>query len=870
MLISCEKCSTTYVLDDKLIPPQGAPVQCTRCQHVFTARPPGAAEAAAPEPQAATNRTQMFGAPGVGAAPPQTSKTVMFGAPGADAAGAAPANRTMMFGAPGSESTPGAPAASKTMMFGAPGSDAPAAGPGAANKTMMFGAPGTAGAPPPAGGAPREQASKTMMFGAPGSEAAPGAAAAAQPTNRTMMFGASGAAPAQPTNKTMMFGASGSDAPPAAAANKTMMFGAPGSEGAPPAQANPKSTMMFGAVPPANLGSAPPAQAPAQQKTSSTMMFGTAAVQPPAQQPAGQQKTSTTMMFGTPAAVQPAPAAAPSPAAQKSSSTMIFGATPVTGPGPGKAPKLTESTVRIGPEDLERMMREHEALGRGEGGLTPPEAPAVSPAQDRQNKTQMFAMSDQPDGATPPGGSDAVARQNKTQMFAMTDQPEVTEPSGGVMGSKRPSRPLATDVGKKSLDDASILDTFPPDAQPPRRATDPSGVHTLLEPGGRAGDADSERAARPASSTLQHPVHNPNATAVDDGGGGVELPPEAPDLLKSATSSSGTTQPVAPVDADPAAVLRAQVARRNRIALILIALVLVAAAVGVTVKVFLPKIMAMRAPPAAAVEGVERALAQLRFDDSKSKEAAVTQLNQLVTTYPDYVEGHAALVTAVSLQLDDVQQRVRRIEQLVERKNSLIARYNREKSPANWETLATRLSTEVDELIKEHKPLSEEGHALDTKAREAYKGLDAAVGRVGDPTKQAKLAAVRAQALFHGVSGTDQALVLTKRYETLADGAQPDGWIDLAIPEYAANARVSEELMAQAMGKLEELHKRDSTFLRTYVLSARLHLIRKELEAATTDLDQVLTMRKEHDVATELREWVRKLPKADDKEKKEP
>lgn len=853
MLISCEKCSTTYVLDDKLIPPQGAPVQCTRCQHVFTARPPGAAVAAASEPQAATNRTQMFGAPGAGAAPPQTSKTVMFGAGGSDAPAAAPTNRTMMFGAPGSD---------------APGPGAAAA----ANKTMMFGAPGTGAAPPPAGGTPREQANKTMMFGVPGSEAAPGAAAAAQPTNRTMMFGAPGAAEAQPTNKTMMFGAPGSDTPPAAAANKTMMFGAPGSEGAPPAQANPRSTMMFGAVPPSNLGSVPPTQAPAQQKTSSTMMFGTAAVQPPAQQPAGQQKTSTTMMFGTPAAVQPPPAAAPSPAAQKSSSTMIFGATPVTGPGPGKAPKLTESTVRIGPEDLERMMREHEALGRGEGGLTPPEAPAVSPAQDRQNKTQMFAMSDQPDGATPPGGNDAVARQNKTQMFAMTEQPEVTEPAGGAMGNRRPPRPLATDAGRaKSLDDASILDTFPPDAQPPRRATDPSGVHTLLEPGGHAHDADSARAARPASSTLQQPAHVPNATAVEDSGGRLDLPPEAPDLLKSAsTSSSGATQPVSPVDADPAAVLRAQVARRNRIALILIALVLVAAAVGVTVKVFLPKLMAMRAPPAAAVEGVERALAQLRFDDDKSKEAAVTQLNQLVTTYPDYIEGHAALVTAVSLQLDDVQQRVRRIEQLVERKNSLIARYNREKSPANWETLATRLSAEVDELIKEHKPLSEEGHALDTKAREAYKGLDAAVSRVGDPTKQAKLAAVRAQALFHGVSGTDQALVLTKRYETLADGAQPDGWIDLAIPEYAANARVSEELMAQAMAKLEELHKRDSTFLRTYVLSARLHLIKKELEAATTDLDQVLTMRKEHDVATELREWVRKLPKTDDKEKKDP
>jgi hypothetical protein len=329
-------------------------------------------------------------------------------------------------------------------------------------------------------------------------------------------------------------------------------------------------------------------------------------------------------------------------------------------------------------------------------------------------------------------------------------------------------------------------------------------------------------------------------------------------------STGGPTQPMSAVEADPAAMLRAQVARRNRIALILIALILVGAALGVTWKVF-GKMLLNRAPPAAAIEGCERALAQLRFDDSKAKEAAATQLTQLVGQFPDYVEGHAALVTTVSLQLDDVQQRVRRIEQLVERKNNIIARYNKEKSPANWETLAQALSAQVEELIKEHKPLAEAGHALDSKAREAYKGLESAVTRVGEPSKQAKLAALRAQALFHGVSGTDQALVLSKRYETTAEGAVPDGWIDLAIPEYAANARVSEELMTQALGKIDELHKRDSTFLRTYVLSARLHLIKNELEAATSDLDQVLSMRKDHDVAAELREWVRKLPKAEDK-----
>jgi predicted Zn finger-like uncharacterized protein len=44
VLIRCEKCSTLYELDDRVLPPQGAPVQCSKCQFVFKAYP------AAPEP----------------------------------------------------------------------------------------------------------------------------------------------------------------------------------------------------------------------------------------------------------------------------------------------------------------------------------------------------------------------------------------------------------------------------------------------------------------------------------------------------------------------------------------------------------------------------------------------------------------------------------------------------------------------------------------------------------------------------------------------------------------------------------------------------------------------------------------------------
>jgi len=40
--ITCDKCQTSYQVDDQLIPPEGAPVQCTKCQNLFTAFPPAA------------------------------------------------------------------------------------------------------------------------------------------------------------------------------------------------------------------------------------------------------------------------------------------------------------------------------------------------------------------------------------------------------------------------------------------------------------------------------------------------------------------------------------------------------------------------------------------------------------------------------------------------------------------------------------------------------------------------------------------------------------------------------------------------------------------------------------------------------------
>ena len=46
MIIRCERCSTLYDLDETLLAPGGSPVQCAKCQAVFTAVPPKSGEAA--------------------------------------------------------------------------------------------------------------------------------------------------------------------------------------------------------------------------------------------------------------------------------------------------------------------------------------------------------------------------------------------------------------------------------------------------------------------------------------------------------------------------------------------------------------------------------------------------------------------------------------------------------------------------------------------------------------------------------------------------------------------------------------------------------------------------------------------------------
>lgn len=112
MQVRCERCSAVYELDERALPPAGAPVQCTRCQHVFQAFPPQAPGRTLPMFPAVQGGAPAEPAAPAGAPPPAGTQAPPAGGsgptalwPAASAAAAAPARAP-----PAPPAQPGAPA----------------------------------------------------------------------------------------------------------------------------------------------------------------------------------------------------------------------------------------------------------------------------------------------------------------------------------------------------------------------------------------------------------------------------------------------------------------------------------------------------------------------------------------------------------------------------------------------------------------------------------------------------------------------------------------------------------------------------------------------------------------------------------------
>ncbi|MEE9403077.1 MAG: zinc-ribbon domain-containing protein, partial [Desulfobacteria bacterium] len=51
MIVTCEKCNTSFDLDDDMIQESGSEVKCSECEHVFTAYKPAPVEEPEPSPE---------------------------------------------------------------------------------------------------------------------------------------------------------------------------------------------------------------------------------------------------------------------------------------------------------------------------------------------------------------------------------------------------------------------------------------------------------------------------------------------------------------------------------------------------------------------------------------------------------------------------------------------------------------------------------------------------------------------------------------------------------------------------------------------------------------------------------------------------
>lgn len=787
MLISCEKCATTYVLDDALIPPQGAPVQCTRCGNVFTAKPPAAG---APKP---ANQTQMFGTGG--------------GPPAAPAP--RPGSQTMMFG---SGAAPAAPPTSKT--FGTPAS------PDAHTRTtLVFDGPPVRDQPAPS---PRS----TQMFGS-----AP-AAPAAEPPRNTLMFGGAELAAAPSPKSTQMFGAGD------------------GGQQAP----STRSTQMFGASPRSEPARAPVAHERPTDPMRSTQLFGTG--RPPTPTPAKRPVEAAAPAAPPAPAKRPAEAGEP-PAPQSFRTTMMFGNAPV---GPGSKPTggkagQSESTVRV---DLHEMMREHGRTPDADHGAPP----APESVEARHDRTQLFAM--RPDFKGPAAAPAAEApeavqeRHNRTQLYAMTNAHPPTRPDG-----KAPITEQALPRPGADLPVYQGADTLPPGLPPVVGDLAVDGMQTLPPdlPRPRSLEADTTPPAAPAAPVTELPVE---PVAEGQFAQQLDLPPEPVAVQPSDSDyrSLAATLPLGEQRAPPVAAPRSpsptreamaavRASSRRRTALVVMVLLLVVLGVGgfLIWKLF-GKALFGQAVPEAARQAVEASLGTLRLDDSAAKDRALDELEAVAQKYPQYVEAQAGVVLVLALQFDDDQQRIRRIEQKHKKLEAELAGLKREAE-------RDAVGRKANELKLEHDRIAERATAAQARLQAAAQSMEV-LANAAEKGSPAALAGLRSAAVVKGVFGDAKAIEYTERYSKLTQAS--DDWLDLAEPEYAANASSTPDTRRDALAKLKGVLAREanSTFIRPYVLMARLRLTDGDYAGAREDLEKVLAMRADHDVAQELLSWTKR------------
>ncbi|MBX5484804.1 MAG: hypothetical protein IRZ16_23520 [Myxococcaceae bacterium] len=254
-----------------------------------------------------------------------------------------------------------------------------------------------------------------------------------------------------------------------------------------------------------------------------------------------------------------------------------------------------------------------------------------------------------------------------------------------------------------------------------------------------------------------------------------------------------------------------------------------------------------RPPPPEVVAAAQEGVTALRRDDPKSLEAASAAEQALVASHPRYVDARVQLLTALLFQYDDLRMQLQHAKQRSGTLTTQIAQLKERRSPGDWQNRVNAMVDELREIKKQTDPLVDRAADLERRINDELRSIQQLVPDEAAP--QRRVQRVRAEALYFGIKGADEAIALSERYRLLGG---KEGWGDVAFAEYALNAHVAPQTRRQAREALEALKAKDNSWVRLYVLIGRLALADKDFDIANTAFESALTLNPEHEPARRM------------------
>jgi len=597
-------------------------------------------------------------------------------------------------------------------------------------------------------------------------------------------------------------------------------------------------------------------EAPRPAVGTTTRVFGSPYAVPskpggPGTQPQGTSlpPLGKTQVFG--AAPQPLPAAA---------NTQVFGAPSI----PGKAPSVATTQVFGAASIPQQPPSSPATTTQVFGAASVPQQPPSSPA----TTTQVFGA---------PAMAPKAPSPATTQVFGAASIPQPQPPSpattqvfgAAAVAAKAPSVATTQVFGAASVPPPqptiATTQTFgAAEVQAARRAvesadpppsSDSAPAPWMAEPGPAPAPPRSVTSERPSVVPPAPSIELPEEPAELPGGA---LPPFSPEPAVGRSGAFAASQRSAPIELPPemlahggaespkpAAKETSGGGGWERVLLILGALV----AVGLTAWLSYPVWRNQGSElPAEALTARDQAVSLLRRDDAPAREQAIALLRSLVEKHPKFTEAQAELVVALSLQLDDVKAELELINLEEKRLEKEMDALSLAKSTADWEGRIRIRKEELRALNAQRQPLDAAIAGLTTQLQAPLTFIRAAPET--EPSSDV-VARYKAQAVYEGVLGNPQAIILADRLDKVES---PRLWSVVTRVEYGLNAPSPVNALPPLADELAQVRQQDKTFFRAYVLGARLALRQNDPDSARTLLDTVVALNPNHTLARKLQQ----------------